>query len=283
MARDAIIGVVAMKKDLKNIEVNLRGNTHFFFINPQGIIFLSNKGEMLFKSLWPVSKETEQALLASKQFGEKPFEAVMPQEISDGMDVTLNGKRYLVSRKVIDAEGWSIVLLAPTDRIRIYKLIGILTTIFVCLLIIIFSGVIYVTDRSKEALRQSEERSHLLLHSAGEGIFGVDATGQVTFVNPAALRMLGFAAEELLGQRVHAVIHHSHEDGSNYPVEDCPMYASYTQGRRKPCERRGALAQGRQQFPRGVFQHSDHQGRQGHGCGGDLPGRHRPQAGGGGT
>jgi len=225
----AIIGVVAMKKDLKHIEVNLRGDNHFFFINPQGIIFLSNKEEMLFKSLWPISKETEQTLLASKQFGEKPFQAVMTQEIGDGMEATLNGRRYLVSRKVIDPEGWSIVLLAPTDRIRIYKLIGILTTIFVCLLIVIFSGVIYVTDLSKEALRQSEERSHLLLHSAGEGLFGVEVTGQVTFVNPAALRMLGFAAEELLGQSVHAVIHHSHEDGSNYPEEDCPMYASYTQ------------------------------------------------------
>jgi diguanylate cyclase (GGDEF)-like protein/PAS domain S-box-containing protein len=226
----AIIGVAAMKKDLKNIEVNLRGDARFFFINPQGVIFLSNNEEMLFKILWPLSKETEQALLGSKQFGEKPFAAVMPQEISDGMDVTLNGKRYLVSRKVIDPEGWSIVLLAPTDRIRIYQLIGILTTIFVCLLIVIFSGVIYVTDRSKEALRQSEERSHLLLHSAGEGIFGVDVTGLVTFVNPAALRLLGFAAEELLGQRVHAAIHHSHEGGSIYPVVDCPMYASYTQG-----------------------------------------------------
>ncbi len=226
----AIIGVAAMKKDLKNIEVDLRGNTHFFLISPQGIIFLSNKGEMLFKSLWPLSKEAEQALIASKQFGEKPFAAVMPQEISDGMEVTLKGTHHLVSRKVIDPEGWSIVLLAPTDRIRIYQLIGILTTIFVCLLVVIFSGVIYVTDRSKEALRQSEERSHLLLHSAGEGIFGVDVMGQVTFVNPAALRLLGFAAEELLGQRVHAVLHHSHEDGSNYPEEDCPMYASYTQG-----------------------------------------------------
>jgi diguanylate cyclase (GGDEF)-like protein/PAS domain S-box-containing protein len=91
-----------------------------------------------------------------------------------------------------------------------------------------FSGIIYVLDRSKEAIRQSEESKRLLLHAAGEGIFGVDATGQATFINPAALRMLGFAGEEMLGQSVHDLIHHSHEDGSNYPVEDCPMYASYT-------------------------------------------------------
>jgi diguanylate cyclase (GGDEF)-like protein/PAS domain S-box-containing protein len=225
----AIIGVVVIKKDLDYLEANLSGHTYFFFINPQGFVFLSNKKEMRFKSLWPISKETEKALLATKQFGEKPIEAVMPQKITDGTEVTLKGTHHFVSRKVIDTEGWSIVLLAPTDRIRIYKLVGILSTIFVALLIVIFLGVIYVTNRSKKALRQSEERSHLLLHSAGEGIFGVDVTGQVTFVNPAGLRMLGFAAEELLGQSVHLYIHHSHEDGSNYPVEDCPMYASYTQ------------------------------------------------------
>jgi diguanylate cyclase (GGDEF)-like protein/PAS domain S-box-containing protein len=40
--------------------------------------------------------------------------------------------------------------------------------------------------------------------------------------------MLGFAEEEMVSQRVHALIHHSRKDGSNYPVEDCPMYASYT-------------------------------------------------------
>jgi 5-methylcytosine-specific restriction protein A len=78
-----------------------------------------------------------------------------------------------------------------------------------------------------ERNRKLAERAKKI-HAAGEGIFGVDATGRVTFINPAALRMLGFTEEEILGQSAHSLIHHSHEDGSNYPVEDCPMYASYT-------------------------------------------------------
>jgi len=48
------------------------------------------------------------------------------------------------------------------------------------------------------------------------------------------------ALEEMLGQRVHSLIHHSHKDGSNYPVEDCPMYASYTKATEKPCDGGGA-------------------------------------------
>ncbi len=87
---------------------------------------------------------------------------------------------------------------------------------------------INVTLESLVLERTAELR--LLLHSAGEGIFGVDATGKLTFINPAAFRMLGFAEEEMKGKGVHGLIHHSHGDGSCYPVEDSPMYASYARG-----------------------------------------------------
>ncbi|MCX5855620.1 MAG: PAS domain-containing protein, partial [Deltaproteobacteria bacterium] len=40
--------------------------------------------------------------------------------------------------------------------------------------------------RAEEALRESEESNSLLLQAAGDGIFGVNNTGHVTFVNPAA-------------------------------------------------------------------------------------------------
>jgi len=84
--------------------------------------------------------------------------------------------------------------------------------------------------RAEDALSEAEERSRLLLESAGEGIFGVDRNGVTTFVNPAALHLLGLEASDLLGKRVHPEIHHHRADGSEYPVEDCPMYKSFTEG-----------------------------------------------------
>jgi len=107
------------------------------------------------------------------------------------MEVTLQGKDYFFSRNVIDSEGWSIVLLTPTVRIRDYKLIGILTTILGCSIIIVFAGILYVIDRSKEYFRQSEEGKRLLLHAAGEGILGVDAKGHASFVTPPPCACLG--------------------------------------------------------------------------------------------
>jgi len=83
---------------------------------------------------------------------------------------------------------------------------------------------------AQEALAELEERSRTLLESAGEGIFGVDLKGCVTFVNVAAGRLLGYAVGELMGTEIHPLIHHSRADGTSYPVDECPMRLAYTDG-----------------------------------------------------
>ena len=85
-------------------------------------------------------------------------------------------------------------------------------------------------QNAERELAEAEERSRLILESAAEGIFGVDTEGRITFVNPAACRLLGFTAEELIGQSSHEVIHHHRPDGRAYPQEECPMFAAYRRG-----------------------------------------------------
>src|SRR5262249_17274996 len=87
--------------------------------------------------------------------------------------------------------------------------------------------------RTRELLdqvRTTEERTRLILDSAGEGIYGMDTDGRITFVNAATCRMLGFTAEEMIGQQAHPLIHHHRADGSEYPVEECPMRAACQRG-----------------------------------------------------
>jgi PAS domain S-box-containing protein len=87
------------------------------------------------------------------------------------------------------------------------------------------------TQQQADELRAAEERTRLILESASEGIFGVDTEGRIEFVNSAGCVMLGFAADELIGQPSHAIIHHHRADGSEYPMEQCPMYAAYKSGK----------------------------------------------------
>jgi two-component system sensor histidine kinase/response regulator len=82
-----------------------------------------------------------------------------------------------------------------------------------------------------EQVRASEERNRLILESTAEGIFGLDTEGRITFVNAATCRLLGFAAEAMIGQPSHKLLHHHHPDGAEYPQEECPMFAAYTAGK----------------------------------------------------
>ncbi len=75
-----------------------------------------------------------------------------------------------------------------------------------------------------EALARVQRRNELLLNSAGEGIYGVDTNGITQFVNPAAAKMLGYDVEEIIGQPMHALLHHTHADGGAYPKQDCSIY-----------------------------------------------------------
>jgi PAS domain S-box-containing protein len=75
-----------------------------------------------------------------------------------------------------------------------------------------------------------ESDNRLILRAAGEGIYGVDANGVTTFVNPAAERMLGWSGGELVGRTMHEAIHHSHADGACYPSAACPIYAAFREG-----------------------------------------------------
>ena len=97
---------------------------------------------------------------------------------------------------------------------------------------IVYGVVSDITER-KEAehkLEQLSRHNTMILHSAGEGIFGVDVNGCHTFINPAAAKMLGYTPSELIGQPSHTTWHHTKPDGSPYPVSDCPLHNGYKSG-----------------------------------------------------
>lgn len=85
-------------------------------------------------------------------------------------------------------------------------------------------------NRVSKVFYEFERENQLLLEAAGEGIYGVDANGITTFVNPAAQRILGYSAEELAWRNMHSMVHHSHADGGHFCVQDCPIFAAFKDG-----------------------------------------------------
>jgi PAS domain S-box-containing protein len=85
-------------------------------------------------------------------------------------------------------------------------------------------------EESKATVEQLGRQNELILHSAGEGIYGVDLRGCATFVNPAVAHMTGYTIEELLGQPMHAMLYHSKADHTPHAWEDCPVFATLSTG-----------------------------------------------------
>lgn len=81
-----------------------------------------------------------------------------------------------------------------------------------------------------QTYRKALQSERLLLESAGEGIYGIDEKGVCTFVNPAAVEMFGYSADELLGKRLHELTHHTRADGEAYPAAECPIYHAIGKG-----------------------------------------------------
>lgn len=72
--------------------------------------------------------------------------------------------------------------------------------------------------------------NQLILNAVSEGIYGFNLDGHAVFINPAAEKMTGWTAEELLGKNIHDSHHHSHSDGRHYPQEECPIYNTLQDG-----------------------------------------------------
>lgn len=85
--------------------------------------------------------------------------------------------------------------------------------------------------RYTEKLYEKEEQVRLLLHSSGEAVFGLDRDGNCTFVNPMCLKLLGYNDEnEILGKNTHRLFHHTYQDGSPHPGQDCQIYKAFRLG-----------------------------------------------------
>ncbi|MEW6500773.1 MAG: PAS domain-containing sensor histidine kinase [Thermodesulfobacteriota bacterium] len=80
------------------------------------------------------------------------------------------------------------------------------------------------------SLTSLHRQNEMILESVGEGLYGIDIAGHVTFINRAALAMLGYGEEEeeeLIGVHLHDFNHHLRGDGIPYTVADCPICRSF--------------------------------------------------------
>jgi PAS domain S-box-containing protein len=81
-----------------------------------------------------------------------------------------------------------------------------------------------------ERNRQLEAANQPILEAVGDGIYGLDLDGRVTFANPAALELTGYPADALVGQSIHELHLYARWDGSPYHFIETGIYQTLRQG-----------------------------------------------------
>ncbi len=84
-----------------------------------------------------------------------------------------------------------------------------------------------LNKRLKMAKLRLELQHELILNSVADGIYGVDRSGNSTFVNRAMEEITGWKGEEIIGHNQHEILHHTRADGSSHPAEECPVYTTF--------------------------------------------------------
>jgi diguanylate cyclase (GGDEF)-like protein len=88
-----------------------------------------------------------------------------------------------------------------------------------------------VADRSpRRALALSAEPPPV---ASNEGLVGLNADGTVHAMNSAAVRLLGWSAEEAFGHPLHDLVLHSYPNGLPYPREASPIEAALRTGQER--------------------------------------------------
>jgi PAS domain S-box-containing protein len=65
---------------------------------------------------------------------------------------------------------------------------------------------------------------HAAIAASADALYIVDVQGRIRFLNPAALRTLGYDDErQLLGRPSHDTIHYLRRDGTPFPAAECPL------------------------------------------------------------
>jgi len=87
------------------------------------------------------------------------------------------------------------------------------------------------TTRIRKSVDAERQRLAGILGSVGDGVYGVDTQGQISFINPAAKRILGYSEDAALeGHSPYQLFHYAKADGTPISAEECNLQQIYGAG-----------------------------------------------------
>jgi diguanylate cyclase (GGDEF)-like protein/PAS domain S-box-containing protein len=85
--------------------------------------------------------------------------------------------------------------------------------------------------RAHQSIEKERKRLGGILKSVGEGVYGVNSDGRISFINPACRRILGYGTEErMIGKSALELFHYADAQGNSIDEQHCLLQEAYAQG-----------------------------------------------------
>ncbi len=215
---EEIIGVAVIKDSIDLIEQKLgvHEDEIVAVIDPQGVIFISNKQEWLLKIFSEINLTNKSLISESRQFGSGPWEWTKLREISPQTYTATEGTTYIGHKTDLEAyQGWTVLLLRNQDLLRkalagpFVRVSGLVILLF-CLIIgvtVLFlykraSSEIMHRKTAEKALTESEERYRSLYNKTPAMLHSIDKEGRLLSVSDYWLKALGYNLDEVIDKKL---------------------------------------------------------------------------------
>jgi diguanylate cyclase (GGDEF)-like protein len=152
----SIVGAVVLTKSLDGLKADLNGfNRSYYLVDADGVVMASNHPRSSLRALWPAgpvggSPQAPPGLVNGGPMVERP--------IADATWINAGGQRHYVRRRFAQDSPWSLIVLMPDSRVDASRFLGIIITLFVSIIMMIY---LYGRERLMRDRLELENRMNL--------------------------------------------------------------------------------------------------------------------------